>query len=219
MAKRGELDAGPISLVDAFELEKDFEPLSNLGIAVENFAGSVLLFSKRSIHHLGPYRIGLIPDSVTSSELLKLILREVYGIRPLFQDGFGPEDTARLLIGDEALQKTLDPKFRKKFPHIYDLGEEWRKWKDLPFVFARWMVKKNVDPEWRTALSNLLIKNIQDASKNPAQAALWHSRIRGWRTSYPERYLKRFRYRLGPEEEKSILEFRNLTAQPAVLPV
>ncbi len=218
LAKAGKIDAGPVSLVDSFDLEKDFEPLANLGIAVENFAGSVLLFSKRGIQHLGNYQIGLTPDSATSSELLKLILREVYGIAPKFREGFGEEDGARLLIGDAALQKSRDMDFRKTFPNIYDLGEEWRKWKDLPFVFARWMVKKETDEAVKKALARLLTQNVTEARTNWTLAAQWHAQNQGFLPPFPERYLKRFRYLLGEPEQIAVSEFKRLLfSRPAAI--
>ncbi len=47
--------------------------------------------------------------------------------------------TAGLVIGDRALQQ------RKVSPFIYDLGEEWQKFTDLPFVFAAWISNKKLN--------------------------------------------------------------------------
>ena len=30
------------------------------------------------------------------------------------------------------------------FPHKYDLGEEWREWTGLPFIYFRWMVRSDM---------------------------------------------------------------------------
>ncbi len=88
LARKGKIDAGPISLVDSFALEKDFEPLGNFGIAVKNAANSVLLFSTKPIHSLNGAKIGLTRDSVTSIQLLRFILERKYRVKANFRAGF-----------------------------------------------------------------------------------------------------------------------------------
>src|SRR5712691_908305 len=51
-AEAGRVDAGAMSLVDAFRLSDHFEPISNFGIGVKRAAGSVLLFSKKPLSEL-----------------------------------------------------------------------------------------------------------------------------------------------------------------------
>src|SRR2546430_10108349 len=50
--------------------------------------------------------------------------------------------SAVLVIGDAALVL----KARQAYPHRYDLGEEWRRWTGLPFVFAVWAARREADP-------------------------------------------------------------------------
>ncbi len=57
-------------------------------------------------------------------------------------DGYQSEisgTTAGLVIGDRALEQ------RKISSFIYDLGEEWKKFTGLPFVFAAWISNKKLD--------------------------------------------------------------------------
>jgi chorismate dehydratase len=48
-------------------------------------------------------------------------------------------NVAGLVIGDRALN------IRSKFNFIYDLGLGWKEMTDLPFVFAVWVAKKDID--------------------------------------------------------------------------
>jgi predicted solute-binding protein len=45
-AEKGEIDAGPVPLVDCFRLEDRFQPVSGFCIASTQRAGSIFLYSK-----------------------------------------------------------------------------------------------------------------------------------------------------------------------------
>ena len=32
-----------------------------------------------------------------------------------------------------------------RYPYVYDLGEVWKRWTDLPFVFAVWVARRDID--------------------------------------------------------------------------
>src|SRR5205807_2408895 len=49
---------------------------------------------------------------------------------------------AVLVIGDAALLLAA----RHAYPHRYDLGDEWKRWTGLPFVFAMWAARRAADP-------------------------------------------------------------------------
>ena len=215
LARNGEIDAGPVSLMDCFELE-DFEPLSNLGIAVRGPARSVLLFSKNPIERLDGARVGLTDQTSTSSELLKLLLREKRGLKASLKTGFSDRDDARLLIGDEALRMKRDAGFLAGFPLVYDLGEEWESWKGLAFVFARWMVKKEADPSSKKILLDLLNRNLDLSRQDLKPVIARHQAGAGWIEPEAEAYLKSFRYRLGAEEAKAVMLFRSLAFKPTL---
>jgi len=210
LARKGEIDAGPISLVDSFALEEHFETLSDLGIAVKNSAKSVLLFSKKPIASLAGCTIGLTPHSVTSSKLLKFILLRQYKVDPNLRIGFKDSDTAKLLIGDEALKAAADRTFKKLFPYVIDLGEEWRQWQKLPFVFARWMVRKTVDRALKISLSKHLKWNLHDYHNNKKAAIKHFEKGKVWKYPLAEEYLDEFQYNLGKKEKKMITIFRKL---------
>lgn len=210
LARRTEIDAGPISLIDSFDVEPYFEPLSDLGIAVQRHARSVLLFSKRPIAELKGQKTGVTPDTATSSELLKVILRGRYGFDARYGAGFSEQDEARLLIGDSAIRAIQDPVFFRVFNHIYDLGEEWNNWRDLPFVFARWMVRKELAESAKNKLSDFLKHNLEFALKDPGMILSKFPLPDFINAATSADYLKAFTYYLGPREKESIQTFREL---------
>ncbi|MBI2915385.1 MAG: menaquinone biosynthesis protein [Elusimicrobia bacterium] len=206
LAKQGKIDAGPISLVDSFQLEDRFEPLGNFGIAVKNSAKSVLLFSKKPIPSLGGGVIGLTPQSVTSIKLLQLILELKYGIQARYHEGFHRSDDAQLRIGDEALQMAA----RNGKSLVVDLGEEWIQWQNLPFVFARWVVRRSIETESKKTLSLWLQRNLESSGKKYEKAIGWYRKEKKSKAPKAEEYLKDFNYVLGKKEKKAIAVFGQL---------
>jgi chorismate dehydratase len=81
-----------------------------------------------------------------------VILRKFYGkhcslrIAPFPQE---QHDHPFLLIGDDAMRHNWQLKISEKqrashFTYVYDLGEIWHNKTGLPFVFALWMVRREV---------------------------------------------------------------------------
>src|SRR5207249_2310917 len=109
---------------------------------------SVALFSRRPIGQLDGRTVLLSDSSRTAVALLELLCRDVWAIRPHFAQARAeatdldalaclPHD-AVLVIGDAALVL----KARQAYPHRYDLGQEWKRWTGLPFVFAVWAARR-----------------------------------------------------------------------------
>ena len=58
--ERGELQAGPLPVVEVFRLGDTVRPLGDIGVAATGPATSVLLFSRRPVERLAGGRVGLI---------------------------------------------------------------------------------------------------------------------------------------------------------------
>ena len=114
------------------------------------------------------------------------------------------------MIGDEALKALDDTALTKKFPHMIDLSEEWHKWQDLPFVFARWMIRKKLKPSDKTEIKRYLTANLNIAYMNLPKIVAEHENAGGFSYSGAVDYLKGFTYRLGKPEQKAIVMFRRL---------
>ena len=141
-AGKGEIDAGPVPLLDCFGLEEHFRPLSGFCIAAINQAGTSILHSKQPIQSLAGARIGVTENDATSSRLLQVLLAFKHQVIPEAYVGMEDSYDAFLLTGNQALRRRRGV---RDYPHKYDLGEEWHQWTGLPFVFARWMVRNDMD--------------------------------------------------------------------------
>ncbi|HKA61543.1 MAG TPA: menaquinone biosynthesis protein [Methylomirabilota bacterium] len=204
----GELDAGPLSLMDYVRLESRLVPLP-YGIGCPTGARSVLVFADRPLADLAGARIAVTLETSTSVELLRTLLALRYDVEPAAWVGPDEPCEAQLLIGDQAIWRvTGGPPAR----HVIDLAVEWRDWTGLPFVFARWAVAARVPARERrrfeSALDEALDRGL-DALPEIASAR----RDLGWSGAQVESYLRNFAFRLGPDEEKGAAEFIRLRGQ------
>jgi chorismate dehydratase len=108
-------------------------------------------------------RVALDEGSRTSAALTQILLAELCDIDPDWETlpiGCGLEDTdadAVLLIGDRAIQSgERGPESREQGAgsgeqspngacEVWDLGDVWCRWTGLPFVFAMWTARPDVD--------------------------------------------------------------------------
>jgi chorismate dehydratase len=91
----------------------------------------------------------LSASSRTSVLLLELLCRHRWEIRPQFATAraeapdlatlSGLPHEAVLVIGDAALHLST----QSGYPVRRDLGEEWKQWTGLPFVFAVWAARRD----------------------------------------------------------------------------
>jgi chorismate dehydratase len=231
-AEEGHIDAGLMSIADTFRNAR-FEPLGDLGIALDGPAHSVLLFSARPVEQLSGATIGVSSETSTSYPLLRLLLDGCFGVFPAAYvrrpDGPEPGDDGILLIGDAALRRAarsgLVPGSRdyagavlelgaggfiEPFPHVLDLSAAWKAWQRLPFVFARWMVRRELLREQRVLLVEALLRSLDTNLRRLEQVAAEHAARAGISPEAAYAYLMGFTYRFGEPGEKAIRTFRNL---------
>jgi len=145
MLEAGEIDVSVISAIEYARHSDRYLLLPDLAIGSDGPAESVLFLSRVAPSKLDGRLVHLTRDSLTSVYLLKLLLVKVFGVRPQFLPATAgtvdrlPDDVAGvLMIGDPALRA------RGQLPFTLDLGEEWKEWTGLPFVFAIWAVRRDV---------------------------------------------------------------------------
>jgi chorismate dehydratase len=152
----GTLDVSVVSAVEYARDAKRYVLLPDLAISCDGPVRSVLLFSKLPATELHGRRVLVSRSSMTSVALLELLFENVWKTRPIFVpanaeisdvERFGEEDhEARLVIGDAALLVGSRLRANRVVPagyqHAYDLGAEWKRWTDLPFVFAVWVAQR-----------------------------------------------------------------------------
>lgn len=160
-------DALDVSVVSAVEYAREpsrYLLLPDLAISCDGPVRSVMLFSKLPAARLDGARVLVSRSSMTSVALLELLFEHVWRARPDFHAGDAEvsdlarmDDAydARLVIGDAALVLQSD----RRFPYAYDLGEEWKKWTGLPFVFAVWVARRGVSVTRALAVHAALIRS------------------------------------------------------------
>ncbi|MDL1975971.1 MAG: menaquinone biosynthesis protein [Deltaproteobacteria bacterium] len=141
----GTLDISLISSAAYAAAWKEYLILPDLSISSFGHVGSVLLLSRVPFEKLDGKSIVLTESSGSSVELVKFLLRDLFGVTPSYETGRISRDTisgnacsAVLSIGDDALRLRQ----QSIFPHVLDLGEAWRRITGLPFVFALWAVRR-----------------------------------------------------------------------------
>jgi chorismate dehydratase len=116
---------------------------------------------------------------------------------------------AVLLIGDAALRLLRQGPWPRRLCH--DLGAEWTDWTGYPMVFAAWAVRLDAPAAARKGLESVLGQALDTGLASlPAIAA--RRRDLGLSPGEITDYLESFRYRIGPDDEKAIGEYRRLLA-------
>lgn len=208
-AEQGEIDAGPIPLVDCFRLEDRFQPVAGFCIACLKNAGSSFLYSTMPIEKLHGAHIGITDEASTAPRLLQVLLRLKYQVQPAAYVPLQAAHDAFLLIGNHGLRQRLGA---PGFPYTYDLGEEWQTWTGLPFVFSRWMVRKDMNPKEIALLEDTLYVGLEEGVD-----ALYHrSDPREDLLMLPRdivKYIQGLRYYIGMSEQTAIDQFRHYLNQ------
>ena len=143
----GNLDIGPITLVEYLRHADELLLLPNLAVGSDGPVLSVNLISTRPLAELDGRPVALGSTSRTGVMLAQMLLSELYQAEPEYFR-CPPELTqmlmeadAGVLIGDPALRAMYEaPRLGL---HVTDLGEAWRDWTGLPMVFAVWAARRD----------------------------------------------------------------------------
>ena len=139
----GRFDVALIPSIEFFH-DPDYRIVSDACIGCRGPVLSVKLFSRVPADRIRS--LALDEGSRTSAALSRILLKERFGLEPALEPlpiGATLEDTkadAVLLIGDRAIH--FPP---GRFAEVWDLGDEWCRWAELPFVFAMWTARLGVD--------------------------------------------------------------------------
>ena len=229
-ARRGEVDAGIMSLCDSFR-SPEFKALGSLGVACDGPAHSVLLFSRVSPDQLAGASIAVTGQTSTSYPLLRLLLEHRYGAsgaRYVRREQAADDDEAVLLIGDAALREAaiggLVPGERDYSPasmsltggrwnQALDLSAAWRQWQQQPFVFARWVVRRDAPPPTSLELLDRLSTSLDQSLRDLRPLAAEHGGQAGLDAAAAFAYLMGFTYRFGEREIAAVERFRLLLSE------
>jgi len=146
MLLNDEIDVGlvPVAILPRLP---EYHLISDFCIGCDGPVASVALFSDEPVQALE--EVILDYQSRTSAMLLKLLLRDhwrkVVRLRDAGSEDFRHEirhHTGGLVIGDRAFEQA------RHSPVMYDLGEAWKDYTGLPFVFATWVSNKRIDDDF-----------------------------------------------------------------------
>lgn len=142
MLGQGNLDIG---LIPSIEVQRipGLRVLPDLCVASDHEVRSVLMISRVPVEEIR--KVALDHNSRTSAALLRILLKERYGLNPEYlherpdPERMLSEADAALVIGDPALKVDRD-RYR-----VLDLAAEWNALTGLPFTFAVWAVRPEVE--------------------------------------------------------------------------
>jgi len=211
----GDLDIGPISLVEYLRHAEDLVVLPDLAVGSDGPVMSCNLVSQLPFAELGGERVALGSTSRTTVQLAQLVLRERYGVQPSYYScppdlaEMMQEAAAGVLIGDAALRASLHEAPRLGL-RVLDLGEAWKDWTGLPMVFAVWAVRRDF-----LASQPALTREVHEAflhsgswrwrrwTRSPRRPPAWED----FDAATLERYFTTLDFSFGPRQLAGVREF------------
>jgi chorismate dehydratase len=221
----GELDIGPISLVEYLRHADELLVLPDLAVGSDGPVLSVCMVSTVPIDQIRSVALG--STSRTSVLLARLLLEQTHGLTPSYTvmppdlGAMLRECDAAVVIGDTALRATFIDGPRLGLS-VLDLGGAWHDISGLPMVFALWAARRDyaeqhpeqveqVAAAFRASL-DLALDQVEEVARDAAR----------WEEFDPEllaRYFTTLDFRLGPRQQKGIHEFATRAAQTGEVPL
>jgi chorismate dehydratase len=220
----GELDIGPISLVEYLRHADDLLVLPDLAVGSDGPVLSVCMVSTVPIDQIRSVALG--STSRTSVLLARLLLEQEHGLSPSYTvmppdlSAMLRETDAAVVIGDTALRATFIDGPRRGLS-VLDLGAAWHEISGLPMVFAVWAARrdyaaahpeqvKDVAAAFRSSL-DLALAQVGDVARDAAR----------WEEFEPDllaRYFTTLDFSLGPRQQEGIREFAKRAAAAGEVP-
>jgi chorismate dehydratase len=211
----GAIDAAPCSSIEYARHAADYRILPAHAIGSAGAVQSILLESTVPLRQLGGRRVAVPTASATSVVLLRAILELRLGIRPeysWFEQAAGPDPltegaAAALRIGDIALNRVVQPG-----RSVHDLGAEWFDWTALPFPFAVWQVRRDLDGAEMRRLISLLRTSHAYYLNDTTRVAHEHAASFGLTPARLLAYWRSLRFELDAPMQRGLLRFYRLAA-------
>ncbi|GGR73421.1 chorismate dehydratase [Streptomyces aureoverticillatus] len=212
---RGELDVAPVTLVEFLKNADELVAFPDLAVGCDGPVMSCVIVSQVPLDRLDGARVALGSTSRTSVRLAQLLLAEKIGVRPDYYTcppDLGlmmQEADAAVLIGDAALRANLIDGPRLGL-EVHDLGQMWKDWTGLPFVFAVWAARRDYlarEPEVVREVHKAFLASrdlsLDEVTKVSEQAARWEA----FDASVLERYFTTLDFRFGAAQLEGVTEF------------
>jgi chorismate dehydratase len=214
-----DLEAGrlDVALVPSIEVLRhpNYEVVSDACVATHGPVMSVKLYSRVPFGMIRS--LALDAGSRTSAALVRIMLRERYGVIPRLepfpfeQSPSATRADALLMIGDRAMHQP-----EGEFVGTWDLGEEWLRWTGLPFVFAVWAARAGTE---LATVEEALGKARDLGLERAATIAKREAPLLGLSEATAYNYLtKNLHFRIGPAERSGLRLFSRLAARSELIP-
>lgn len=221
----GELDIGPVSLVEYLHHADQLLLLPDLAVGSDGPVRSVNLVSTRPPTELSGRRVALGSTSRTGVLLARLLLAERHQVLPSYLRC--PPDLTQMLLEADAGVLIGDVALRAHFEAhrhgliVTDLGQEWREWTGLPMVFAVWAARRSFAADHPG-----LVKDVHQAflrsrelclaelDRVAAAAARWEPFDRAALAGY----FRVLDFSLGPRQVAGLREFARRAAAAGAVP-
>ncbi|KQM75296.1 radical SAM protein [Pedobacter sp. Leaf216] len=136
----GEADLG-LMPVAAIPLVPNANIVADYCIGSDGGVNSVFIFSDVAAEEIKTVRLDA--HSRTSNNLAKVLLKFYWKKEVEFTTDPTAKTDAFVLIGDRTFGKKDD------FTYAYDMGEEWKNFTGLPFMYAAWVANKEISKEFK----------------------------------------------------------------------
>ena len=143
----GEVDLG-LMPVAAIPFVPNANIVADYCIGSDGAVNSVFIFSDVPVAEIKTLRLDA--HSRTSNNLAKVLLKFHWKLEVEFTTDPTVKTDAIVLIGDRTFGKKED------FAFVYDMGEEWKNFTGLPFMYAAWVANKEISQEFKTEFNAAL---------------------------------------------------------------
>lgn len=218
------LDLSPSSSFEYLQHAEHYALLPHASVSARGPVQSVLLVSPVPLTDLAQENEVLLTSASASSvALLKILWQYAWNLpQPkwgIIAPGQGFASGKPFLeIGDAALRLFLEP---PPGWYLYDLAEAWHAFTGLPFVFALWIVRKDLAPPQRKALVHVAqtISGVSNNWPGPLERLLHATSRPAWLSSEALRaYWNNLFPCLGPSEQAGLLLFAKYATELGLLP-
>ncbi len=213
----GQLDVALIPSLECFQ-NPAYRIVSDACIGCRGPVLSVKLFSRVEIPRIRT--LALDEGSRTSAALVQVLLAKRHGVRPelvplpLDADLEHSTADATLLIGDRAMHSPPG-----RFATVWDLGDQWCRWTELPFVFALWTARPELPEEPMAELDTVLAMARNQGVRQLEAIAEREAAPLGLTEPECLNYLSQnLHFSLGPRQQQALGLFQQYCAELGLAP-
>lgn len=206
LLQEGSLDLSLISCSEYLKYKEDYALVSGLCIGAFPKVMSVVLYTKKALYELDQETIVITKQSAASALLLKALAKEYWNINPIFKPlldvDYAEQFNAFVLIGDDCLRKPEFPGYSR-----IDLCEAWYHATGLPFTFAVFAARREVQEKYPEDLDHCIEKiqaSLHWAYQHPQEIERLAKEKSGLSSSIISEYFQVLRYRLTPKQKEGL---------------